>query len=83
MTVQEAIEIRDRAISLGLDSCCPQCAEAIDRLRKLGQSNAFTLSPKRPTPTYPQGERVPTLGLGAEDAARWLRRQIGATSVVS
>lgn len=76
MTVEEAIEIRDRAIALGLSSCCPQCEEAITRLEKLGTVSDFSLAVN--------GPRVgATIGLGQEDSVRWLRRQIGATSVVS
>jgi hypothetical protein len=76
MTVAEAIEIRDRAIALGLTSCCPQCEEAISRLSKLGTTSDWTLLP---SPT----SKEPTIGLGQEDAVRYLRRQIGAANVVA
>jgi hypothetical protein len=73
VTVEEAIEIRDRAIALGLTSCCPQCEESISRLMKLGTVSDFSLAVK--------GPRVgATIGLGQEEAVRWLRRQIGAAA---
>jgi hypothetical protein len=84
MTVKQAVEIRDRAIALGLYECCDDCREAIDRLMKLGSTNEYTLT-GTPTSnaTYPQNKREPTIGLGQEDAARYLRRQIGAPNVVA
>jgi hypothetical protein len=73
VTVEEAIEIRDRAVALGLTSCCPRCEEAITRLEKLGTVSDFSLAVK--------GPRVgATIGLGQEEAVRWLRRQIGAAA---
>jgi len=71
MTVGEAVEIRDRAISLGLESCCDQCSEAIERLRKLGTRGDWTIKSNAPEAT---------VGLGSEDAVRWLRSQIGAAA---
>lgn len=80
MTVEDAIAIRDRAIALGLEDCCEECREAIERLRKLGQTSDFSMTPKVKNPTYPQGKRIATVGLGQEDAVRYLRRQIGAAA---
>jgi hypothetical protein len=81
MTVAEAIEIRDRAISLGLESCCDECRSAIERLSKLGTTNAHTLTGVPvPDPTYPQRKREATIGLGQEASVRWLRRHIGAAA---
>jgi hypothetical protein len=76
MNVTEAIEVRDRAISLGLEECCDDCREAIARLDKLGLNSGFTLYPKVPNPTYPQYEREATVGPGSERAVRYLRRRI-------
>lgn len=68
MTVETAIEIRDRAISHGLKDCCTQCSEAIETLSKLGQREG--------TAVGSDNSRA-TVGLGVENAARWLRSQIG------
>jgi len=73
MTVEEAVEIRDRAITLGLESCCETCADAIERLRKLGTTGDWTIIPSG-------SAKEPTIGLGQEEAVRYLRRQIGAAA---
>lgn len=78
MTVKDAIEIRDRAKALGLERCCDECRDAIERLDKLGTTSEWTLTgaPEK-SPTYPQHKREATIGLGQEEAVRYLRRQIG------
>lgn len=76
MTTDEAIEIRDRAIALGLETCCTECLDSIERLRKLGQTSDFSLPQNH-------NKKVPTVGLGQEEAVRYLRRQIGAPHVVA
>lgn len=79
MTVKEAVEVRDRAISLGLMDCCDDCREAIERLLKLGTTSEHTLTgPPEAYPTYTQRKRTPTIGIGQEDAVRYLRKQIGS-----
>jgi hypothetical protein len=82
VNVGQAIEVRDRAIALGLENCCDECRDAIERLRKIGTTGTWTIT-KTPHPTYPQQNREATIGLGQEDAVRWLRRQIGASNVVA
>ena len=78
MTVEEAVEIRDRAMALGLAHCCDKCRDAIERLEKLGaRTGSWTLVP---SPDPNAAHRAPTLGLGNEEAARYLRRQIGAAA---
>ena len=71
MTVEEAIEIRDRAIALGLETCCTECLGSIDRLRKIGTTGDWTIKPSGKTAT---------VGPGAEEAVRYLRRHIGAAA---
>jgi hypothetical protein len=78
MNIKDACEIRDQAIELGLQDCCDECRAALAMLAKLGYTTNWTLTPNVPDPTYPQGARVPTLGIGTENAARYLRRQIKA-----
>ncbi len=77
MTVEEACELRDRAIELGLEQCCDECRDAIARLEKLGHKSAWSLLPSSDSRSQ---RREPTLGLGNEEAARYLRRQIGAAA---
>jgi hypothetical protein len=80
MTVQDAIDIRERAITAGLADCCDECRAALEMLAKLGSTTHWTMassSVTHPSPTYAREEhRAPTLGLGTEEAARYLRRQI-------
>jgi hypothetical protein len=72
------MEIRDRAVRLGLKKCCAQCAEDIETLAPLGVRGGMTIIP----PTLPQAveasqAKEPVLGTRMEDAARRLRRSIG------
>lgn len=80
MTAEEAIEIRDRAVRLGLKNCCPTCAEDIETLTALkgGVPGAFAIVP--PAVQSPESRRDSVLGVTMEDAARRLRRSLGRGS---
>lgn len=78
MTVQEAVEIRDRAIRLGLRGCCDQCAADIEALAPLGERNQVTIiPPSLPAAVAASKATDPVIGSAMEDAARRLRRSIG------
>jgi hypothetical protein len=80
VTVQQAIDIREQAIAAGLADCCDECRAALEMLSKLGFTTHWTMassSVMHPNPTYAkEPPRAPTLGLGTEEAARYLRRRI-------
>ena len=80
MTTEEAIEIRERAIRLGLRRCCEQCRDDIEALESLsgGRTGGFTIVP--PSLNTVQERKPSVLGPSMEDAARRLRRSIGRGS---
>jgi hypothetical protein len=81
MNLQQAVEIRDRAKRLGLAECCDECAADIAILERLGERGNMTIIP----PSHPESvqhtqRKEPVLGTTMEDAARRLRRSIGAAA---
>ena len=81
MNIEQAIEIRERAKRLGLEVCCDQCGEDIAALNRLGERGGMTIIP----PSHPESvqhtqRKEPVLGTTMEEAARRLRRSIGAAA---
>lgn len=74
MTVQDAIDVREKALSLGLGGCCVECDEALSRLSKLGRTDNFVMRANI-DPTQA------TIGHGMENAVRYLRRKIRTMEV--
>jgi hypothetical protein len=80
MTNEEATEIRDRAIRLGLQNCCEECSEDIETLNSLsgGRPGAFAIVPPSHPAAVEATQRKPSVvGTKVEEAARRLRRSIG------
>lgn len=76
MNIEQATEIRDRAKRLGLAQCCDECKADIallDRLSGDGPVGAFRINRDGP-------KNEPVIGTAMEDAARRLRRSIGAAA---
>jgi len=79
MTAAEAMEIRERAKRLGLRAHCEECARDIDLLDLLSHRGPMTIIPASHPDSAAQSQRKePVLGRAMEEAARRLRRSIGA-----
>jgi hypothetical protein len=79
MTTEEAVEIRDRAVRLGLKNCCDHCREDIGILDGLlgGRPGSFAIVPPSQNAIAMNERKPAVLGTRMEDAARRLRRSIG------
>lgn len=81
MNLQQALEIRERAKSLGLAKCCDQCRQDLEDLEHLGVRGGMTIiPPSLPVAVEASQAKEPVLGTRMEDAARRLRRCIGAAA---
>lgn len=81
MDAADAIEIRERAKRLGLKTCCPECAEDIALLENLSDKYGIRIiPPSLPIAVEASLAKAPVLGRALEDAARRLRRSIGAAA---
>lgn len=74
MTAAEAVAIRDRAKRLGLQTHCEECFRDIEMLNNLSYKT-MTIPPSLNSESQ---RKKPVLGSAMENAARRLRRSIGA-----
>jgi len=78
MNAADAIEIRERAKRLGLGTCCDDCSTDIALLERLSDNSGKFVPPTHPDSVMHSQIKEPVLGTALEDAARRLRRSIGA-----
>lgn len=80
MTASQAIEIRERARDLGLQKHCEECASDMELLEMLSNKGAMVIVPAtHPDAILHSQRKEPVLGSALENAARRLRRAIGAS----